>query len=347
MRSPYTVLGVNTTAKADDIKSAYRQLAKIWHPDQNPNDPQAGTRFAEIAHAYKMLIDPEMRLKFDNGHVDARGRRQTRPARGFSANPFKTFTDSMGAAPRGPQASAASAASQAGDAFDEAKFEDMVVHIFGDAAAKKTKEQASQDKDPGGQRTKTDAPSMDEDPLTTLDNLFKKWKARRRPKTVLPSSYHQVDITLETALAGVEEEIVFGESETVSYTIPAGTVDGAEITVASPNPQVYGDAIVTVRHKQHAWLRSKGADLHGDHPIELAEAVLGGAFVYEGLDGPVRIDVPEWSGSDTVITVKNKGLPTSFGKRGTLHVHLRVMLPEKPDPHLKDLMRSSKKAWYL
>lgn len=343
MRSPYTVLGVNTTAKAEDIKSAYRQLAKIWHPDQNPDDPQAGTRFAEIAHAYKMLIDPEMRLKFDHGHVDARGRRQTRPARGFSANPFKTFKESMGNA-RGPQASATS---QAADALDEAKFEDMVVHIFGDAAAKKTKEQAAQDKDQAGQRTKTDAPGMDDDPLTTLDNLFKKWKSRHRPKTVLPSSYHQVEITLETALAGLEEEILFGESETVAYTIPAGTVDGAEIVVASPNPQVYGDAIVTVRHKQHARLRSKGVDIHGDHPIELAEAVLGGSFVYEGLDGPLRIEVPEWSGSDTVLTVKNKGLPTSFGKRGTLHVHLRVMLPEKQDPHLKDLMRSSKKAWYL
>ena len=343
MRSPYTVLGVNTTAKAEDIKSAYRQLAKIWHPDQNPDDPQAGTRFAEIAHAYKMLIDPEMRLKFDHGHVDARGRRQTRPARGFSANPFKTFKESMGNG-RGPQASAAN---QTADALDEAKFEDMVVHIFGDAAAKKTKEQAAQDKDQPGQRTKTDAPGMDDDPLTTLDNLFKKWKSRHRPKTVLPASYHQVEITLETALAGLEEEIVFGESETVAYTIPAGTVDGAEIVVPSPNPLVYGDAIVTVRHKQHAWLRSMGGDLHGDHPIELAEAVLGGSFVYEGLDGPLRIEVPEWSGSDTVLTVKNKGLPTSFGKRGALHVHLRVMLPEKPDPHLKDLMRSSKKAWYL
>jgi len=345
MRSPYTVLGVNTTAKAGDIKSAYRQLAKIWHPDQNPDDPQAGSRFAEIAHAYKMLIDPEIRLKFDHGHIDARGRRQTRPTRGFSANPFKTFTESMGNAP-GPRPGAAS---QSADAQDEAKFEDMVVHIFGDAAAKKTKEQAAQDKDQTSQRTKTDAPGMDEDPLTTLDNLFKKWKSRHKPKTVLPATHHQVKISLETALAGHEDEVVFGETETVTvaYDIPAGTVDGAEVVVPSPKPEVYGDAIVTVRHEEHARLRSSGSDLHGDHPIELAEAVLGGSFVYQGLDGPLRIEVPEWSGSDTVLKIKDKGLPTRFGKRGSLHVHLRLMLPEKQDPHLKELMRSSKKAWYL
>ncbi|MEM5473721.1 DnaJ C-terminal domain-containing protein [Hoeflea sp. AS60] len=343
MRSPYTVLGVNTTAKAEDIKSAYRQLAKIWHPDQNPDDPQAGNRFAEIAHAYKLLIDPETRLRFDHGHIDAMGRRQARPARGFSANPFKTFKENMGKAP----SAQASGASQSADAMDEAKFEDMVVHIFGDAAAKKTKEQAAPDRDHTGQRTKTDAPGMDEDPLTTLDNLFKKWKSRHKPKTVLPATHHQAEITLETALAGHEDEIVFGEGETVSYTIPPGTVDGSEIVVSSPNPQIYGDAIVTVRHQKHPRLRSSGSDIHGDHPVELAEAVLGGSFVYDGLDGPLRIEIPEWSGSDTVLQIKGKGLPTTFGRRGMLHVHLRVMLPEKPDPHLMDLMRSSKKAWYL
>lgn len=339
MRSPYTVLGVNTTAKAADIKSAYRQLAKIWHPDQNPDDPQAGSRFAEIAHAYKMLIDPELRLKFDNGHIDARGRRQAKPSRGFTANPFKNFKDS----PPRPRPQPA-AANQSSDALDEAKFEDMVVHIFGDAAAKKTREQAQ---DKTGQRTKTDAPGMDEDPLTTLDNLFKKWKSRHKPKTVLPSTYHQIDITLETAFSGCEEELMFGDAETVTYEVPAGTVDGGEIVVSSPNPQLYGDAVVTVRHQPHDRFRSSGSDLHGDHPIELAEAVLGGSFVYEGLDGPLRIDVPEWSGSDTVLEIKEKGLPKPKGKRGSLHVHLRVMLPEKPDPNLKDLMRSSKKAWYL
>ena len=188
---------------------------------------------------------------------------------------------------------------------------------------------------------------MDEDPLTTLDTLFKKWKSRYKPKTVLPPAQKQIEISLEAAHAGHEAEVVFGETETVTYDVPAGTIDGAEIVVPSPNPQVYGDTVVTVRHQEHARLRSSGSDLHGDHPIELAEAVLGGSFVYEGLDGPLRVDVPEWSGSDTVLQIKDKGLPTKFGKRGTLHVHLRVMLPEKPDPHLKDLMRSSKKAWYL
>lgn len=343
MRSPYTVLGVNQAAKAGEIKSAYRQLAKIWHPDQNPDNPQAGSRFAEIAHAYKLLIDPELRLKFDNGHIDARGRRQAKPAGGFSPNPFKDF--------RKPAASAshaqANAGTQTADAVDEAKFEDMIVHIFGDAAAKKTREQSQQNRDSAGQRTKTDAPGMYDDPLATLDALFAKWKSRRKPKSNLPVTNHQVDISLEAALVGHQDEIVFGDNDTVAFEVPAGSIDGSEITVASPNPAVYGDAVVTVRHVKHARLRSTGSDLHGEHAIELAEAVLGGSFIFEALDGPLQIEVPEWSGSDTVLRVVDKGLPMSKGKRGTLHIQLRVMLPKKPDPHLKELMRSSKKAWYL
>ena len=231
--------------------------------------------------------------------------------------------------------------------MDEAKFEDMVIHIFGAAAAKKTKDQGAQDGNANGQRAKTDAPGLDDDPLNALDMLFKKWKSRRKPKTTLPSTHHEIEISLETAFAGHEDEIVFGETETVTYEIPPGTVHGAEIVVSSPNAQLYGDAIVTVRHRTHERFRSTGSDLHGDHPIELAEAVLGGAFVFDGIDGPTRIEVPEWSGSDTVLQVREKGLPKPNGKRGTLHVHLRVMLPEKRDPNLMDLMRSSKKAWYI
>lgn len=343
MRSPYTVLGVNQAAKAGEIKSAYRQLAKIWHPDQNPDNPQAGSRFAEIALAYKLLIDPGLRLKFDNGHIDARGRRQARPTRGFSPNPFKNFKQPAAAAPNAQ----ANAGSETADAADEAKFEDMIVHIFGDAAAKKTREQGQQDRDRTGQRTKTDAPAMDDDPLATLDALFAKWKSRRKPKSTLPDTHHQVDISLETAFTGHQDEIVFGENDTVAFEVPAGTTDGSEIRVPSPDPALYGDAVVTVRHEKHDRLRSADSDLHGEHAIELAEAVLGGSFIFQGLDGPMQVEVPEWSGSDTVLRIDGKGLPTTKGKRGALHLQLRVLLPKKPDPHLKDLMRASKKAWYL
>ncbi|MEP3436892.1 MAG: DnaJ C-terminal domain-containing protein [Hoeflea sp.] len=340
MRSPYTVLGVSKTAKAEDIKSAYRQLAKTWHPDQNPDDPQAGNRFAEISNAYKLLIDPNLRLEFDRGHIDARGRRRQRPARGFAANPFKAFKQAMGGA------TGTNAADDPGEGSDEASFEDMVVHIFGEAAASQSGRNATQDKPPG-HRTKQDAPGMDEDPLDALDTLFTKWKTRHKAQSALPVTRHCVDISLEAAFEGHSGEIAFADDKTVAFTTPPGTVDGAEIQVPSPDPLTMGDAVVTIHHQKHPRFRSQGPDLHGEHAIDLAEAVLGGSFVFQGLDGPLRIEVPEWSGSDTVLRVQEKGLPTANGRRGALLVHLRVMLPQKPDPRLIDLMRSSRKALFV
>lgn len=340
MRSPYTVLGVDRSAKAEDIKSAYRLLAKTWHPDQNRDNPQAGNRFAEIALAYKLLIDPELRVKFDSGHIDAGGRRK-KPGRGFAVNPFRAFRQAMGAG-AGVDTDGDGAAP-----LDTASFEDMVAHIFGEAAAKQARDPAQAQENPD-QRTKTDAPGMDQDPLDALDELFAKWKTRNyRSGPELPVFHHHLDISIEAAFAGYRGEVSFANGVAVAFAAPPGIIDGTEIRVPSPDPWSQGDAIVILRHKAHPRFRCSGPDLHGDHAIDLAEAVLGGSTVYQGLDGPLRIEIPEWSGSDTVLRISQKGLPTGHGERGALHVHLRVMLPDRPDQRLTELMRSSKKAWYV
>lgn len=73
MRDPYQVLGIAKSASEKDIKSAYRKLAKAHHPDQNPDDPKAQSRFAEISSAYELLSDKEKRGQFDRGEIDANG----------------------------------------------------------------------------------------------------------------------------------------------------------------------------------------------------------------------------------------------------------------------------------
>ena len=73
MRDPYTVLGVPRSASEKDIKSAYRKLAKKYHPDQNPDDPSAHGKFAEATNAYDLLNDADKRGQFDRGEIDAEG----------------------------------------------------------------------------------------------------------------------------------------------------------------------------------------------------------------------------------------------------------------------------------
>ncbi|MCY0094153.1 DnaJ C-terminal domain-containing protein [Hoeflea ulvae] len=340
MRSPYTVLGVDKTAGPEAIKSAYRQLAKTWHPDQNRDNPQAGPRFAEIAHAYKLLINPALRRKFDDGEIDARGRRRQKPLRGYAANPFKAFKQAMAAAAAG------GADREDTGPLDPDVFEDMVSHIFGDAAARRARE-SSASTGATGPRTTTDAPGMDQDPLDALDDLFAKWKTRHGSTPELPPQNQHQFISIEEAFAGYTGEVSFENGETVAFAVPPGATDGTEIRVPSPDPWAQGDAIVTLHHKAHPRFRSAGADIHADHAVDLAEAVLGGSVVFQGLGGPLRITIPPWSGSGTVLRINEKGLPTGNGRRGALHVHLRVMLPKKPDQRLIDLMQSERKTWYV
>ena len=85
MRDPYTILGVSKSASADDIKKAYRRLAKKHHPDQNQSDPKAKEKFAEASAAYEILGDADKRAKFDRGEIDAEGKPRHSGFEGFGA----------------------------------------------------------------------------------------------------------------------------------------------------------------------------------------------------------------------------------------------------------------------
>ena len=77
-KDPYAILGVKREATADEIRSAYRQLAKKLHPDLNPGDKQAEEKFKEVAAAYDLLGDAEKRTRFDRGEIDASGAERPR-----------------------------------------------------------------------------------------------------------------------------------------------------------------------------------------------------------------------------------------------------------------------------
>ena len=101
MKDPYKVLGVARAASADDIRSAYRDLAKRFHPDLNPGNDKAEARFKEISAAYNMLSDEDKRARFDRGEIDPTGaeRREHQFYRGFADGPagakYQSFEDVM------------------------------------------------------------------------------------------------------------------------------------------------------------------------------------------------------------------------------------------------------------
>jgi len=87
MRDPYEVLGVSKGASPEDIKKAYRKLAKKLHPDSNKKDPKAATKFSELNGAYEIVGDEDKRKKFDRGEIDAEGKPRFQGFEGFAGRP--------------------------------------------------------------------------------------------------------------------------------------------------------------------------------------------------------------------------------------------------------------------
>jgi DnaJ-class molecular chaperone len=305
MRDPYTVLGVSRSASEKDIKSAYRKLAKKFHPDQNPDDPSAHGKFAEATHAYDLLNDTEKRAQFDRGEIDAEGNprfagfgnggfggasRGARPgagASGFSAEDIlKEFMSGFGGQPRGgarPGAGGAQwdpfagSATSGGSASQRmGKGEDIVVNI-----------------------------------AVSLDDAHKATSVPVRMPT----------------------------GKVLNVKLPDKVEEGQQIRLKGQgSPSAYGepgDALVTVRFEKSKLFRRDGQDLRTDVPVTLYEAVLGAKVRVPTLDGSVELNLPPGVDTAKALRLKGKGL---YGD-GDLYVNIRVVLPPGGDADLEALAR--------
>ena len=136
MRDPYEVLGVSKSASPEDIKKAYRKLAKKLHPDSNKKDPKAANKFAELNGAYEIVGDDDKRKAFDRGEIDAEGKPRFQGFEGFGGRPggapfggregnFESFTWG----PDGFRRTTTRGGQPAGAA--PASFEDILSSMFG------------------------------------------------------------------------------------------------------------------------------------------------------------------------------------------------------------------------
>jgi DnaJ-class molecular chaperone len=304
MRDPYTVLGVTRSASEKDIKSAYRKLAKKYHPDQNPDDPSAHGKFAEATHAYDLLNDAEKRGQFDRGEIDAEGnprfagfgnggfggaRPGARPGAGpggFSAEDIlKEFMSGFGGQPRGGAGGRGPAGGAQWDPFT------------GTAAG-----------GPG---------------------------ARMKGDDIVVN----VAISLEDAHKGASVPVRMPNGKMLSVKLPEKVEEGQQIRLkgqGSPSPYGEpGDALVTVKFEKSKTFRKDGHDVRTDVPVTLYEAVLGAKVRVPTLDGSVELTLPPGVDTAKALRLKGKGL---YGD-GDLYVNIRVVLPPGGDADLEALAR--------
>lgn len=308
MRDPYTVLGVPRSASEKDIKSAYRKLAKKYHPDQNPDDPAAHGKFAEATHAYDLLNDKEKRGQFDRGEIDAEGNprfagfgnggfggasRGARPgaggAGGFSAEDIlKEFMSGFGGQPRG-------GARPGGPG--SAQWDPFAGGMGAGAGA--------------GARTAVKG----DDVVVT------------------------VAVSLEEAHKAASVPVRMPSGKMLSVKLPEKVEEGQQIRLKGQgSPSAFGepgDALVTVRFEKSKTFRRDGHDVRTDVSVTLYEAVLGAKVRVPTLDGPVELNLPPGVDTGKALRLKGKGL---YGD-GDLYVNIRVVLPPGGDPDLEALAR--------
>jgi len=301
-RDPYKVLGVARTASADDIKKAYRRLAKTFHPDSNRDDPKAPEKFAEVNQAYEIVGDEDKRKRFDRGEIDADGK--PRGFEGFPPGGGARRQGAGGAQTYEYEFGPGGFRRQTGGAgFDPTDF-------FSDLF--------------GGRRGKGAAGAANrrgEDLNASLTVTLEEAVNGGAKRVIMPSG-KTLDVNLPAGIEDGKQIRLKGQGQPGPFGGPAG------------------DAIVTIHVTTHPLFKVEGRNLKLELPVTIYEAALGAKVEVPTLGGRIELNVPPGSSGGRTLRLRGKGLPKAGDlPAGDLLVSLRIALPEEIDEDLQDALR--------
>lgn len=181
--------------------------------------------------------------------------------------------------------------------------------------------------------------------------LLKRLTRQIPPPERAPDLNIDAMVSIEDILNRINPTVTLEDGKLLSIPLPDAIKDGTQIRVEGYGHRLpglkRGDVMATVRIKPHRWYRVDGHDLHTAVDIDIDKAVLGGEVKVETPDGTQKITIPPWSGSQYTARIANGGLPKGAGIRGDLIAEMRVLLWDRPDQKLVDLMRSLRDGLYL
>jgi DnaJ-class molecular chaperone len=301
---PYQVLGVPRSASADEIRKAFRKLAKANHPDTNPNNKAAEERFKQVSGAFDILGDATKKQKFDSGEIDADGRETMR---GFGG----------GQGPWGPPPGGGFSGGGAyrGESFEGVDLGDILGEMFGGGRGGRGGAGG-----PGGgfggfsQRGSDVRARLEID----LEDAIRGGKRR-----IAFSDGRTIDVTIPKGAQEGQTLRLKGQG--------------------SPGRAGPGDALIELAIAPHPTFRREGDNLVMDVPVTIYDAVLGGKAEAPTPDGPVTLTIPKGANTGTRLRLKGRGLAGPQGRRGDLFARLVVTLPDKPDAELDALAEKWKR----
>lgn len=306
MRDPYTVLGVSKGASESDVKSAFRKLAKKFHPDTNQDNPKAQQNFTEANQAYEILGDKKKRAQFDRGEIDGDGKER-----------FTGFGQGGGFNPRG-QGRPSGRTGGFGQNVHGA--EDILSELFGSAFGG-SRQNAGPPPGFGGRQQQQQS-GIDLD-IKLKTRVSVEDLARGKASVKLPDG-KQISVSIPP------------ESENGQTIRLKG--QGRKHPGMKP-----GDALITLHFVSHATFTVQGADLRFQLPLPLKTAVMGGKEPVTTVDGKLSLTIPAGTNSGKIFRLKGKGLPKKGGGSGDLLVETAIQLPEDGLDNLKALYGDSVK----
>jgi molecular chaperone DnaJ len=336
----YSVLGVAQSATADDVKKAYRKLARKHHPDANPGDNSAEKRFKEIGEAYAVLSDPEQRQQYDAIRSMARGGAR--------------FTAGGG----GP----------AGGAAGGAGFEDLLGNLFGGGGGggggARTRVRYTGAGAPGG--TPGGSPIFED----LLNGMFTQPGAPTGGGAYGPGAgtggfgtpygpHKGEDLSAQTtltfrqamegALLSLRVDDPYQGTRTITARIPAGVRNGQKVRLRGKGrPSEVGgdpgDLVVQVSVEPHPVFTIDGPDVRITVPVTFTEAVFGAQIEVPTPDGGrVKVKVPAGTPSGRTLRVRGRGVKAAK-RTGDLLVSVQVAVPQRVDGKAKEALESFAEA---
>ncbi len=306
----YQILGVSKTATPEEIKKAYRKLARKYHPDLNPGDKTAEQRFKEINEAQEVLSDPEKRAKYDQfGQYWQQAAAGTPPpgAGGFDYSQYGSFED----------------------------FINELLGRFSGSAGGAT----------GGRRTYSYTTSTPGVGFGGFEDIFGGGGFQQVPATDTEAA---ITLTFAEAWHGTQKRLQL-DGETLNVRIPSGAKPGSRIRLKgkgriSPFSQQRGDLYLTIDLQPHHLFKFEGDNIVSEIPITPEEAVLGAEIKIPTPDGSVMMKIPPGVDSEQSLRLRGKGWRDAQGRRSDRIIKLKIVTPKELTPQEREYYQKLRQA---
>ncbi len=315
----YKILGVPRNASQAEIQKAFRELARKYHPDLHPDDPDAKKKFQQIQRAFEVLNDPEKREMYDRYGASFE-------TAGAGAGPHtRTFFWDFGPNTESGQ-----------ERFEEFDFRDVFRESFG----------------PGGGFTFGFEDLFQK--LRTAGARSSQYRSRTRTAEKGEDIERELEVPLSVALSGGKCEFTMqkprGGVTTLTIDIPPGIKEGQRIRLRgqgapSPGGGPPGDLYLRVKILPHRYYEQSGDDLYVKVPVTLPEAVFGAKVDVPTPRGIVSVRIPPGTSSGTKLRVRGHGVPRPDGTAGDLYVVVQIQLPPHIDEATKEAIRKLESAY--